>query len=52
MCIACLDADVNGSLNIGRKYLNAINKSLETGIVDKSLAARPVIINPLLSFGQ
>ena len=37
-----LNADVNGSMNIGRK---AIPEFL--GIRDRSLAARPVVINPL-----
>lgn len=37
-----LNADVNGSLNIGRKVIGE-----SFGIVDRSLAARPVRINPL-----
>ena len=37
-----LNADVNGSMNIGRKVIHEFQ-----GIVDRSLAARPVIINPL-----
>ena len=37
-----VNADVNGSLNIGRKV---IPKFL--GIGDRSLAARPIVINPL-----
>jgi IS605 OrfB family transposase len=40
-----VNADVNGSLNIGRKKV--IGQSLETGIADRSLAARPAIVNPL-----
>ncbi len=40
----CLNADVNGSLNIGRKV---IPEFLETRIGDKSLVARPIIINVL-----
>lgn len=39
-----LNADVNGSLNIGRKV---IGESLAMKIADRSLAARPVIVNPL-----
>lgn len=39
-----LNADVNGSLNIGRKV---IGESPSMGIADRSLAARPVIVNPL-----
>ena len=39
-----VNADVNGSLNIGRK-INVINESAR--IVDRRLAARPVVINPL-----
>lgn len=37
-----LNADINGSLNIGRKVIPEFE-----GIRDRSLAARPVIINPL-----
>ena len=37
-----VNADVNGSLNIGRKV---IGESVR--IVDRSLAARPQVINPL-----
>ncbi len=37
-----LNADVNGSLNIGRKVIPEFS-----GIGDRSLAARPVVINPL-----
>ena len=37
-----LNADVNGSLNIGRKVIGE-----SFGIADRSLAARPVVINPL-----
>lgn len=36
------NADVNGSLNIGRKVIPEF-----TGIRDRSLVARPVVINPL-----
>lgn len=39
-----LNADVNGSLNIGRKV---ISESPSMGIADRSLAARPVVVNPL-----
>ena len=39
-----INADVNGSLNIGRKV---IPEFFEKRIGDRSLAARPVIINPL-----
>ena len=39
-----VNADVNGSLNIGRKV---IPEFYESRIVDRSLAARPVVINPL-----
>jgi len=37
-----VNADVNGSLNIGRKVIPEF-----LGIGDRSLAARPVVINPL-----
>jgi len=37
-----VNADVNGSLNIGRKVIPEF-----LGIGDRSLAARPVRINPL-----
>jgi IS605 OrfB family transposase len=37
-----LNADINGSLNIGRKVIPEF-----LGIGDRSLAARPVIVNPL-----
>jgi putative transposase len=37
-----VNADVNGSLNIGRKVIPEFS-----GIGDRSLAARPVVINPL-----
>ena len=37
-----VNADVNGSLNIGRKVIPEF-----CGIGDRSLAARPVVINPL-----
>lgn len=37
-----INADVNGSLNIGRKVIPEF-----LGIRDRSLAARPVTINPL-----
>ena len=37
-----VNADVNGSLNIGRKVIPEF-----LGIRDRSLAARPVVINPL-----
>ena len=37
-----INADVNGSLNIGRKVIPEF-----TGIGDRSLAARPVVVNPL-----
>jgi IS605 OrfB family transposase len=37
-----VNADVNGSLNIGRKVIPEFR-----GIGDRSLAARPVVINPL-----
>jgi len=43
-----LNADVNGSLNIRRKV---IPEFVFTGIGDRSLAARPVTINPLKAFG-
>ncbi len=39
-----VNADVNGSLNIGRKV---IPEFYESRIGDRSLAARPVVINPL-----
>lgn len=38
-----VNADVNGSLNIGRKVI----PEFSLGIGDRSLAARPVAINPL-----
>lgn len=44
-----LNADVNGSANIGRKV---INNPEFLRRVDRSLAARPVRINPLKSFNQ
>lgn len=44
-----INADVNGSANIGRKV---IQNSEFLGRLDRSLAARPVRINPLKSFGQ
>jgi IS605 OrfB family transposase len=37
-----VNADVNGSLNIGRKVIPEFQ-----GIGDRSLAARPVVVNPL-----
>lgn len=37
-----VNADVNGSLNIGRKVIPEF-----LGIGDRSLAARPIVINPL-----
>jgi IS605 OrfB family transposase len=37
-----INADVNGSLNIGRKVIPEF-----LGIRDRSLAARPVVVNPL-----
>lgn len=37
-----VNADVNGSLNIGRKVIPEF-----AGIGDRSLAARPVVVNPL-----
>jgi putative transposase len=37
-----INADINGSLNIGRKAIPKFQ-----GIRDRSLAARPVRINPL-----
>jgi transposase len=40
-CFA-VNADVNASLNIGRKVIPEF-----LGIGDRSLAARPVVINPL-----
>ena len=39
-----VNADVNGSLNIGRKV---IPEFYESRIGDRSLAARPIVINPL-----
>lgn len=39
-----VNSDVNGSLNIGRKV---IPEFYESRIRDRSLAARPIIINPL-----
>jgi transposase len=44
-----LNADINGSLNIGRKIIPEL--SLGT-IGDRSLAARPVRVNPLKAFAQ
>jgi putative transposase len=38
-----LNADVNGSLNIGRKVIGE-----SFGIADRSIAAMPVVINPLI----
>ena len=43
-----LNADVNGSLNIGRKVI----PEFSLGIGDRSLAARPVGINPLKAFAR
>jgi len=40
-----VNADVNGSLNIGRKVIG--ESMLPAWIADRSLAARPVIVNPL-----
>jgi IS605 OrfB family transposase len=40
-----VNADVNGSLNIGRKVIGESER-----IADRSLAARPVCVNPLKSF--
>jgi putative transposase len=40
-----LNADVNGSYNVGRKVIGDA-----FGIADRSLAARPVRINPLKAF--
>lgn len=40
-----VNADVNGSLNIGRKVIPEF-----FGIGDRSLAARPIVINPLKVF--
>ena len=37
-----LNADINGSMNIGRKVIPEF-----LGIRDRSLAARPIVINPL-----
>ena len=42
-----VNADVNGSCNIGRKV---IQNSEFIGRLDKSLAARPVRINPLKTY--
>jgi len=43
-----INADVNGSLNIGRKYSERNHVIPEfLGIRDRSLAARPVVVNPL-----
>lgn len=42
-----VNADVNGSLNIGRKVIPEF-----LGIRDRSLAARPVVVNPLSAFRQ
>lgn len=39
-----VNADVNGSLNIGRKV---IPEFYESRIGDRSLAARPIVVNPL-----
>lgn len=44
-----LNADVNGSANIGRKVINDVDY---LNRVDRSLAARPVRINPLKSFNR
>jgi len=40
-----VNADVNGSLNIGRKVIDKC--SLTASIVDRSVAATPMMINPL-----
>jgi putative transposase len=47
------NADINGSLNIGRKYnkTNATSES-EVLIACRSLTARPVRINPLKTFSR
>ena len=42
-----VNADVNGSLNIGRKVTKVVPESLAMKIGDRSLVARPVIVNPL-----
>jgi IS605 OrfB family transposase len=39
-----INADVNGSLNIGRKV---IGEGCASSLTDRSLAARPAIVNPL-----
>lgn len=44
-----VNADINGSANIGRKV---INNAEFLSRVDRSLAARPVKINPLKSFNR
>ncbi len=44
-----LNADVNGSANIGRKV---INDAEFLSRVDRSLAARPARVNPLKNFNQ
>jgi IS605 OrfB family transposase len=44
-----LNADVNGSANIGRKVIQDEDILLR---LDRSLAARPVLINPLKAFGS
>jgi transposase len=44
-----MNADVNGSVNIGRKV---IQDSEFLARLDRSLAARPVRVNPLKSFNQ
>ena len=44
-----LNADVNGSLNIRRKVFPKFQLA---GIGDRSLAARPVIVNPLKALGR
>jgi putative transposase len=42
-----VNADVNGSLNIGRKVIPEFSRYADS-IGDRSLAARPVVVNPLL----
>jgi transposase len=44
-----INADVNGSANIGRKVINDVDF---LNRVDRSLAARPVRVNPLKSFNR
>lgn len=44
-----VNADVNGSANISRKVINNVEF---LNRVDRSLAARPVRINPLKSFNR